>query len=81
MRLVGIAYSSSMKGNLLSGKTYVLPNIAIYRYRTIPSFSRVTFRKITNNPSALKKLAARDYEDLLQVSYTIIVVLLRNIYA
>ncbi|KAJ3512102.1 hypothetical protein NLJ89_g3716 [Agrocybe chaxingu] len=37
-----------------------------YRYRQIPTFGRDTIRKFSNNASAMKKLAARDYEDLLQ---------------
>lgn len=37
------------------------------RYRKIPRFGRSTIRRITENTSALKKLAARDYEDFLQV--------------
>ena len=38
------------------------------RYRAVPTFGRSTIRKFTENVSAMKKLAARDYEDLLQVS-------------
>jgi hypothetical protein len=37
------------------------------RYRQIPTFGRDTIRKFTNNASGMKKLAARDFEDLLQV--------------
>ncbi|KAF8802003.1 hypothetical protein BYT27DRAFT_7226594 [Phlegmacium glaucopus] len=36
------------------------------RYRQVPSFGRDTIRKFNNNASGMKKLAARDYEDLLQ---------------
>ncbi|THH26439.1 hypothetical protein EUX98_g7748, partial [Antrodiella citrinella] len=36
------------------------------RYRQIPTFGRSTIRRISSNTSALKKLAARDYEDYLQ---------------
>ncbi|KJA25614.1 hypothetical protein HYPSUDRAFT_108969, partial [Hypholoma sublateritium FD-334 SS-4] len=36
------------------------------RYRAVPTFGRSTIRKFTENASAMKKLAARDYEDLLQ---------------
>lgn len=32
------------------------------------TFGRDTIRKFTNNVSGMKKLAARDFEDLLQVS-------------
>lgn len=37
------------------------------RYRAVPTFGRTTIRKFTDNASAMKKLAARNYEDLLQV--------------
>jgi hypothetical protein len=39
----------------------------IVRYRKIPRFGRLTIRKFSNDVSAMKKLAARDFEDLLQV--------------
>jgi hypothetical protein len=39
------------------------------RYRLIPTFGRGTIRKFSNNASSMKKLAARDFEDLLQVLY------------
>jgi hypothetical protein len=38
-----------------------------FRYRQIPTFGRDTIRKFSNNASGMKKLAARDFEDLLQV--------------
>ena len=38
------------------------------RYRAVPTFGRSTIRRFTENASAMKKLAARNYEDLLQVS-------------
>ncbi|TDL17170.1 hypothetical protein BD410DRAFT_886035 [Rickenella mellea] len=38
------------------------------RYRATPTFGRDIIRKFSSNPSAMKKLAARDYEDLLQCS-------------
>jgi hypothetical protein len=37
------------------------------RYRQIPTFGRDTIRRFDANVSAMKKLAARDWEDLLQV--------------
>ncbi|KAF9551238.1 hypothetical protein CPC08DRAFT_768761 [Agrocybe pediades] len=36
------------------------------RYRQISTFSRDTIRKFSENSSEMKKLAARDFEDLLQ---------------
>ncbi|TFK28669.1 hypothetical protein FA15DRAFT_584096, partial [Coprinopsis marcescibilis] len=37
------------------------------RYRLIPSFGKGTIRKFSNNTAAMKKLAGRNFEDLLQV--------------
>ncbi len=37
------------------------------RYRQIPTFGRDTIHRFDANVSAMKKLAARDWEDLLQV--------------
>lgn len=39
-----------------------------HSYREIPTFGRNTIRKFSDNVSGLTKLAARDFEDLLQVS-------------
>ncbi|KAJ3576110.1 hypothetical protein NP233_g670 [Leucocoprinus birnbaumii] len=36
------------------------------RYRSVPTFGRNTIRRFSENASAMKKLAARDFEDLLQ---------------
>ncbi|KAF9643158.1 hypothetical protein BDM02DRAFT_3104797 [Thelephora ganbajun] len=36
------------------------------RFRQVPTFSLDTIRKFSNNVSAMKKLAARDFEDILQ---------------
>lgn len=41
------------------------------RYRRVPTFGSDTIRKFPLNTSAMKKLAARDFEDLLQVRYNI----------
>ena len=40
---------------------------APYRYRQIPTFGSGTIRKFSQNSSEMRKLAARDFEDLLQV--------------
>ena len=37
-------------------------------FRQISSFGRDTIRRFGHNVSDLKKLAARDYEDILQAS-------------
>lgn len=46
----------------LAGLTNVVQS-----YRQVPTFGRDTIRCFTNNVSEMKQLAARDYEDLLQV--------------
>ncbi|KAG1733550.1 hypothetical protein EDB19DRAFT_1639594 [Suillus lakei] len=37
-----------------------------WRYRRVPTFGRGTIRRFHTNASAMKRLAARDFEDLLQ---------------
>ncbi|KAF8222463.1 hypothetical protein L208DRAFT_1085530, partial [Tricholoma matsutake] len=37
------------------------------RYREVPTFSRDTIQKFSANCSEMKQLAARDFEDVLQV--------------
>ena len=37
------------------------------RYRQVPPFGNGTIRRFTGNASAMRKLNARDFEDLLQV--------------
>ncbi len=36
-------------------------------YRSMPTFGSSTIRRFATNASEMKKLAARDFEDLLQV--------------
>lgn len=38
------------------------------RYRRVPTFGRGTIRRFHRNASTMKHLAARDFEDLLQVN-------------
>jgi hypothetical protein len=45
----------------------LLPIVKCSRYRQVPTFGRGTIRRFDSNASAMKKLAARDFEDLLQV--------------
>lgn len=40
------------------------------RYRKVETFGRGTIRRFHKNASAMKRLAARDFEDLLQVNQT-----------
>ena len=42
------------------------------RFRNTPTFGRDTIRKITYKVSDMKQLAARDYEDILQVGALVI---------
>jgi hypothetical protein len=49
------------------GDSYILEMNC--RFKEVPAFGRDTMRKITYDVSELPKLAARDYEDLLQVKY------------
>jgi hypothetical protein len=42
-----------------------------YSFRMIPTFGRDTIRRFTSNTSELKKMAARNYEDFLQVSHVL----------
>ena len=37
------------------------------RYRQVPTFGSSTIRRFSENASGMKKLAARNFEDLLQV--------------
>jgi hypothetical protein len=37
------------------------------RFRKVPTFGRGTIRSFGNNVSAMKQLAGRDFEDILQV--------------
>lgn len=37
-------------------------------YREVPTFGRDTIQKFSSNCSGMKRLAARDFEDLLQVN-------------
>ena len=39
----------------------------LHRFDSVPTFGRDTIRKLPGKVSELNKLAARDYEDLLQV--------------
>lgn len=43
-------------------------SLTLARFRQVPTFGRSTIRRFGKNVSGLKKLAARDYEDILQVS-------------
>lgn len=42
-----------------------------FRYRQVPTFGRDTIRRFSKNASDMKRIAARDFEDLLQVGHFI----------
>lgn len=41
------------------------------RFRQVPTFGGDVIRKFANNTSEMKKLAARDFEDILQVNFVV----------
>jgi hypothetical protein len=43
-------------------------SLNVHSFRAVPTFGRDTIRKFHSNVSAMKKLAGRDFEDILQVS-------------
>jgi hypothetical protein len=43
-----------------------------FRYRSTPAFGRDAVRKFGVNASAMKRKAGRDFEDLLQASYSVL---------
>lgn len=51
-----------------SGRPGALVDILNSRFRQVPTFGRFTIRRFHNNVSEMKKLAARDFEDILQCS-------------
>ncbi|KAF9461194.1 hypothetical protein BDZ94DRAFT_826153 [Collybia nuda] len=56
--LIRLLYAEDPRGDLVAEINS--------RYRNIPTFGRETIRKFGTNASEMKKLAARDFEDLLQ---------------
>ncbi len=62
---------SSIKGLVNYFHFNTLPSDEFYtcRFRNVPTFGRDTIRRFANNVSELKKLGARDYENLLQVLF------------
>jgi hypothetical protein len=60
-------YPSSTKGISTYGHLCAQLNLSP-RFRQIPTFGLDTIRRFSNDVSAMKKFAARDFEDLLQVA-------------
>ena len=48
-------------------------------FRQVPTFGRDTIRRFHKNVSGLKRLAARDFEDILQVSISFSILLLLSV--
>lgn len=46
---------------------------SLTRFRQVPSFGTDTIRHFRDNPSEMKKLAARNFEDILQVCEYILI--------
>jgi hypothetical protein len=54
--------------------TYLLIPLSIpFRFREVPTFGNGVIRKFANNTSEMKKLAARDFEDILQVLFKLFI--------
>ena len=76
--LIRILHAAAPHGGLVAelDRRYVnctvsyqeLINSITTRFRTMPTFGSSTIRRFATNASEMKKLAARDFEDLLQVS-------------
>lgn len=77
IHLMRIMYANGNDTIQNLNQRYALPQIrnmsklTCSRYRHVPSFGRGTIRRFGSNASGMKKLAARDYEDLLQVRINI----------
>ena len=41
------------------------------RFRDVPTFGQGTIRRFADNVSEIKKLAGRDFEDILQVRFMV----------
>ena len=76
--LIRILHAAAPHGGLVADldRQYVnctvsyqgLINFVTTRFRAMPTFGSSTIRRFATNASEMKKLAARDFEDLLQVS-------------
>ena len=47
----------------------IASDFLLFSFRLVPTFGRATIRHLSRNSSELKKMAALDYEDFLQVMY------------
>lgn len=67
--LEGTLLPCSTDGTKLNMIYYYYTILTFCRYRAVPTFGLSTIRHFTDNTAAMRKLAARDFEDILQVSY------------
>ena len=69
MQLAVMPFKSSTDGSCSSILLCKHAELGLPRsYREVPTFGRDTIRHFSRNASGMKKLAGRDFEDLLQVS-------------
>ena len=61
-------YKLSINGKQVAATLKVYIEDEFFRFRQIPTFGRGTIRCFRNNTSEMKKLAAQDFEDILQVT-------------
>ncbi len=74
--LIRILYAAAPHGSLVAelDRRYInfstvgSQELIFSRFREIPTFGSSTIWRFATNASEMKKLAARDFEDLLQVS-------------
>jgi hypothetical protein len=50
-----------------SVRNFVTCSLMPFRYRQVPTFGQDTIRRFSKNASDMRRIAARDFEDLLQV--------------
>jgi hypothetical protein len=70
MLMVMERFKNLTNGRMLWRRYYFCVTDYVISYRDVPPFGQNTIRKFSNNVSGLKRLAARDFEDLLQVRYS-----------
>jgi hypothetical protein len=75
IHLIRLLYAAGPGGRLVTeldrrcvfSKVLMLVTDCFIRFQLVPTFGRSTIRRFAANASEMKKLAARNYEDLLQV--------------
>jgi hypothetical protein len=77
VHLICLLYAAALNGMLVAAlderydnsilQLHIIQVLILPRFRQIPPFGQ-TIRRFSNNVSEMKRLAARDFEDLLQVN-------------